>query len=420
MCNANLMKEIALYIHIPWCIKKCPYCDFNSHRTTSTPPFTRYIDALIADFRRQILLFPHLQSLLLSSVFIGGGTPSLCPANEIGRLLVFIFNHLQCVNNIEITLEANPATVESQYFLDYPQSGINRLSIGAQSFCNTTLKRLGRIHCKEDNYRAIELAKKAGFTNVNLDLMYALPGQNVSMAMHDMQATLSCEVEHISYYQLTLEENTLFYRHPPCDMPTEGLAFDIAQQGEQLLTANGYKAYEVSAWTRHPESQCQHNLNYWNFGDYIGIGAGAHGKFTLPEKGQLHIFRTQHSNSPISYMKHIEALENQEELGTLADLPYNLFGSTKCANGMRITKILEDEILFEYMLNRLRLNTPFSTTECHHVTGLKEAHIENKMVAVMKKNLIEKIDNEEFGQHNSYQKTQLGHHFLNDLIWEFH
>lgn len=411
------MREIALYIHMPWCIKKCPYCDFNSHRLPQSHSFSRYIDALIVDIRFQLILFPSLQYCSISSIFIGGGTPSLCPPDEMARLLDFVFTHLNCSETIEVTLEANPATAESQYFRAYRQLGINRLSIGAQSFNDNMLAALGRIHCADENYRTVELARKSGFERINMDIMYALPQQNLVMALADLQAVLSCDIEHISYYELTLEENTAFYRYPPQGLPSHELAYEMNKQGERILHKHGYMAYEVSAWARGELGHCRHNVNYWKFGDYIGIGAGAHGKisvFDLNETslGQQRLFRTQQVNNPESYM------QGMLEKGDLEVMEVKHNG--RYANGMRVSAVSEQELLFEYMLNRLRLTEPFSVFECSNATGLQSACIEDKIQTPLMKNLLEKVDNSCNETTKKYQKTLLGQDFLNELVWEFH
>ncbi len=261
------MKTLALYIHIPWCIQKCPYCDFNSHALKSEAPEQQYVDTLLNDLHQDLSLLNT--SRAVSSIFIGGGTPSLFSAEAIDRLLSGIAQQVPLQQNLEITLEANPGTFESHKFAEYRAIGINRLSIGIQSFNNQHLKLLGRIHSAEEALAAVEIAHQAGFENINLDLMFGLPEQTNEQMLVDVQCAINLQPSHISFYQLTLEPNTYFYKFPP-QLPKDDSIFSGQIQCQQLLAESGYLQYEISAYARN-KAYCQHNLNYWGFGDYLGI-----------------------------------------------------------------------------------------------------------------------------------------------------
>jgi oxygen-independent coproporphyrinogen-3 oxidase len=271
-----VLPPLALYVHLPWCIRKCPYCDFNSYEAGDRAfDDARYVDALLRDLAAEV---PLAQGRVLSSVFIGGGTPSLFSGAAIARLLAGVCQHMNLTESAEVTLEANPGAVEAARFAEYRDAGVNRLSIGVQSFRAEQLRRLGRVHGPEEAVRAIGLARGAGFASFNVDLMYALPDDEPEGALADLHAALEQMPPHLSWYQLTLEPNTAFYRKPP-PLPSEDLVLEIERRGRELLAASGYRRYEVSAYER--AGRCAHNLNYWRFGDYLGIGAGAHGKVTL-------------------------------------------------------------------------------------------------------------------------------------------
>ena len=274
----GVLPPLALYVHIPWCVKKCPYCDFNSHQARGDVPEKAYVEALVADLE---LTLPDVWGRRVYSIFFGGGTPSLFSAAAIETLISAFRARLSLAADCEITLEANPGTFEAEKFRGYREAGVNRLSIGIQSFNPQHLKALGRIHDDKEARRAIEIAKTS-FDNVNLDLMYALPQQTAEEARADVEAALEAGTTHLSFYHLTLEPNTLFYRHPPA-LPDEDASAAMQDMIVAALAARGYAHYETSAWAR-PGRECRHNLNYWRFGDYLGIGAGAHGKLTrLPE-----------------------------------------------------------------------------------------------------------------------------------------
>jgi putative oxygen-independent coproporphyrinogen III oxidase len=291
----SALPPLALYVHLPWCIRKCPYCDFNSYEAGHAGfDDARYVDALLRDLDAEA---PLAQGRALSSVFIGGGTPSLFSAAAIARLLVGVRERLGLGESVEITLEANPGAVDAARFAEYRDAGVNRLSIGVQSFRADQLRRLGRVHGPGEAVRAIELARTAGFASFNVDLMYALPDDELEGSLADLRAALAHEPPHLSWYQLTLEPNTAFHRKPP-PLPAEDLVLEIEGRGRELLEASGYRRYEVSAYER--AGRCAHNLNYWRFGDYLGLGAGAHGKVTLIEEGAIE--RRAKARNPRTYV----------------------------------------------------------------------------------------------------------------------
>nr|MCH9769438.1 radical SAM family heme chaperone HemW [Gammaproteobacteria bacterium] len=285
------MIPLSLYIHIPWCVKKCPYCDFNSHpQRSENLPEADYCQALLVDLQAQQ---SYIQDRPIQSIFIGGGTPSLFSAEAYHKLFTGIHRYAQLDPACEITLEANPGTFEQQRFKNYFQLGINRLSIGIQSFNNAMLKKLGRIHNADEATRAVEIAKQAGFKNINIDLMHGLPEQSTTQALQDLQQGLDLKTSHLSWYQLTLEPNTYFYQHRPA-LPQDELIDKMQTQGQALLHQHGFNQYEVSAFA-HDKQYCLHNLNYWQYGDYLGIGAGAHGKITdLSTKKITRVWSVKH------------------------------------------------------------------------------------------------------------------------------
>ncbi len=318
------LPPLSLYIHIPWCARKCPYCDFNSHAVDDSMPEQSYVDALIRDLENDL---PYAQKRPLQSIFFGGGTPSLFSPQAIGRILQAARRRLEFADNIEITLEANPGTSEQEKFQGYREVGVNRLSIGVQSFNDAQLQRLGRIHSGTEAIRAVELARTAGYDNINLDLMHGLPNQTREEALNDLKLAIELAPEHLSWYQLTIEPNTVFYRQPP-SLPADDVLAAIQEAGQQLLTDSGYRQYEVSAYATHSR-QSRHNLNYWQFGDYIGIGAGAHGKLTLPDQQQ--IIRTRKTRYPLDYLA--------RETGYIAGQ----------------ASIPSEDLALEFMMNALRL-----------------------------------------------------------------
>ncbi|HET8730764.1 MAG TPA: radical SAM family heme chaperone HemW, partial [Moraxellaceae bacterium] len=294
------LPPLSLYIHVPWCVRKCPYCDFNSHAAGAELPETAYVDALLADLRQDLDL-DLVQGREIASIFIGGGTPSLFSPDAYARLFDGLRRELHFASDIEITLEANPGTVEQAKFRGYRALGVNRLSIGVQSFSPEKLAALGRIHGRDEAVRAAEAARGAGFDNFNIDLMHGLPGQSVAEALADVRQALALAPTHLSWYQLTIEPNTVFYRDPPV-LPEDDTLWSIQEEGQTLLAEGGYRQYEVSAYAR-PERECRHNRNYWMFGDYLALGAGAHGKVTRPASalGQGGVWRYAKTRLPRDY-----------------------------------------------------------------------------------------------------------------------
>lgn len=332
---------LSLYIHFPWCVAKCPYCDFNSHALNGALPEDRYVDALIADLELDL---PRVWGRTVSSIFMGGGTPSLFSAAAMDRLLSAVRARLNLAPGAEITLEANPGTVEHDRFEAYREAGINRISLGIQSFNDRHLKRLGRIHSGGEAERAIAAVLDAGFNNFNLDLMWALPEQSVDEALDDLERALAFQPPHLSHYQLTIEPNTVFAARPPV-LPDEDQAWDVQQACAERLSSAGFHAYEISAWAQ-PGAISRHNLNYWRFGDYLGIGAGAHGKITLPAEAR--ILRTRRKSHPRPYLNALEDLSFIAEERSVESA----------------------DRIFEYFLNRLRLREPFDLSEFETRTGL--------------------------------------------------
>ena len=333
---------LSLYVHFPWCERKCPYCDFNSHAVRDELPEQAYIDALLKDLEQEL---PAVWGRTVHSVFLGGGTPSLFSPEAIDRLLSGVRARLPLHPQAEITLEANPGSSEQACFAGYRSAGVNRLSIGIQSFNDARLQALGRIHNAGEALGAAQAARAAGFDNLNLDLMYGLPGQDVEQAMADLATATGLQPAHLSWYQLTLEPNTLFHSQPP-PLPDEEQLWDIQEQGRSLLGAQGYTQYEVSAWAQAGR-QCRHNLNYWRFGDYIGIGAGAHGKITDGGRGVIQ--RRWKKRHPQDYLAGA--------------------GREGCIEGQR--QLDAKAALFEFALNRLRLREGFSLEEFSASSGLE-------------------------------------------------
>lgn len=289
------LPPLSLYIHVPWCVRKCPYCDFNSHKAGETLPEKDYVAALLDDLDRDL---PWVQGRKIESIFIGGGTPSLLSVNAYETLFLGLKKRLTFADQIEITLEANPGTFEAEKFKGYRQLGINRLSIGIQSFRDEQLKALGRIHSADEAINAVKMAKDAGFDNFNLDLMHGLPDQTLDMALADIQQAMDLSPTHLSWYQLTIEPNTEYFKYPP-KLPEDETLWAIQEAGQKLLAEHGFKQYEISAYSQ-PNKQARHNLNYWQFGDYLGIGAGAHGKITIPTTGE--VLRTAKTRLPKDYL----------------------------------------------------------------------------------------------------------------------
>ena len=355
MFNFTATPPLSLYIHIPWCVRKCPYCDFNSHEVRDEIPEAAYIDALIADLEQDL---PAVWGRTVETVFFGGGTPSLFSPEGIDRLLADVRARIPLKPEAEITLEANPGTVDHARFKGFREAGINRLSIGIQSFQPDLLKKIGRIHSDTEAITAVEAAHQAGFKNFNLDLMFGLPGQTQKQALQDLQMARDLEPAHISWYELTIEPNTWFHRHPP-QRPDDDTLWEMQQAGRTLLEAAGYQRYEVSAYGR-AQQQCRHNMNYWQFGDYLGIGAGAHAK--ISDAATQGITRTAKQRHPRNYLD-------------------NAHTNARISSSRRITPA---DALLEFAMNALRLDRGFSPAAFTAATGLSYTRIEsivNKGVA---------------------------------------
>jgi oxygen-independent coproporphyrinogen-3 oxidase len=365
---------------MPWCVRKCPYCDFNSHQLKSAQPDSGYIDALIRDLDTES---PLLAGRSIDSIFFGGGTPSLFHPEDFQRLLQALRQRIDVSEDVEITLEANPGTIERGRFSGYRDAGINRVSLGAQTFAPRALELLGRIHTADDTHLAVQELRAAGLGNFNLDLMYSLPQQTLDEALADVNTACELNPAHISYYQLTLEPGTVFHARPPV-LPDEETAWQIQTEGQRLLAVAGYVQYEVSAYAREG-AQCRHNLNYWRFGDYLGLGAGAHGKLSIAVPGQ--ILRTAKPKQPRDYQK--SAREASTAFGersfiATADLP------------------------FEFMLNALRLNEGFASQDFRYRTGLPLDSVEPALERAQQRGLLE-------ARAGGWRPTALGRRFLNDL-----
>ena len=375
---------LSLYVHLPWCVRKCPYCDFNSHEAKGALPFAAYVDALIADLDLDL---PLVWGRTVHTVFFGGGTPSLFPPEAIDAFLQAASARLRFAPNLEITLETNPGTAEHGRFDRYRAAGVNRLSFGIQSFDDACLQRLGRIHDSAQAEIAVKLAQDAGFDNFNLDLMYALPGQTLAMAAYDIERALALQPTHISHYQLTLEPNTLFAAKPPAGIPDDDASWDIQEHCQAMLAAAGHAQYEVSAYAR-PGRQCAHNLNYWHFGDYLGIGAGAHGKLTLgSEQSILRRWKVKH---PAAYLA--------------------TAGTTAAIGGDE--RIEPAQRPFDYMLNALRLVDGFALAEFEARTGLAVDAIDAELHTASARGWIVR-------DHGRIVPTELGRRFTNDVIGLF-
>jgi oxygen-independent coproporphyrinogen-3 oxidase len=380
MFNFTALPPLSLYIHVPWCVRKCPYCDFNSHTSPQQIPENDYVDALIRDLEQEV---PLVWGRSVQTIFIGGGTPSLLSAEAYDRLFSAIRALLPLHPNAEITLEANPGTVEAERFRDYFAVGINRLSIGIQSFDNDALTRLGRIHDSGQAIRAVEAAQKAGYDNFNLDLMFGLPGQDENKARVDVDTAISLQPSHISYYQLTIEPNTLFHAHPPT-LPEDDPIYDWQLANQARLAEAGYLQYETSAYAKAGR-QCRHNLNYWQFGDYLGIGAGAHGKIS--------------SAAPQQINRRIKQKQPQAFIDTA--------GSEHCL--LENVLVDKNEVGFEFMLNAMRLLDGVATPLFQQHTGVPISTIKQPLQQAEELGLI---------QHDIHRirPTEKGQRYLNSLI----
>lgn len=365
---------------MPWCVRKCPYCDFNSHAAPERVPQAQYIDALLDDLRNDVAA---VQGRALTSIFFGGGTPSLFSPDQIGRLLDGVRRQIPFDSSIEITLEANPGTIERGRFAGYRDAGVNRVSLGAQSFNEEQLSLLGRIHGADDIRRAVEELRQAGLDNFNLDLMYGLPAQSVSQALHDLESALALEPAHVSHYQLTLEPGTVFYHRPP-PLPDPDDCWQMQVESQKLLAARGYEQYEVSAYARAGR-RSRHNLNYWQFGDYIGIGAGAHGKLTRLDSGG-NIERTARVKQPREYLARVaDQRVSERRLVPVEDVP------------------------FEFMLNGLRLLEGFDVRDFESRTGLAFDVLGATTSEARRKGLLTQ------DAPHRWRATVTGQRFLNDL-----
>jgi putative oxygen-independent coproporphyrinogen III oxidase len=374
------LPPLSLYVHIPWCIKKCPYCDFNSHAAKADLPESAYIDALLNDLAFDLERYAITRPI--HSIFIGGGTPSLFSPESIDRLITGIKQRVTVEENLEITLEANPGTFESTKFKEFKSLGINRLSIGVQSFNDGLLTKLGRVHSGKEAVKAAEIAHSAGLTNFNLDLMFGLPGANPGDSEKDVTTAIQLKPAHISFYQLTLEPNTWFHKFPP-KLPDDEFIFTTQKNCQGLLSDNGYQQYEISAYSQ-PDRECYHNVNYWQFGDYLGIGAGAHGKITeaLPNR----ITRSFKAKSPELY------LQNPSQSGKQT--------------------IAIHELPLEFIMNQLRLRSGFTLGHYQSMTGLAASTLQPALSDCQKQGLIT-LEN------GYYACTDKGWDFLDTVLGKF-
>ena len=375
-------------MHIPWCVRKCPYCDFNSHTNNGDAlPENDYVDALLADLATEASS-EKLQGRQLVSIFFGGGTPSLFSAAAIARILDGAEQLIDFAPAIEITLEANPGTIEQQKFKGFRAAGVNRLSIGIQSFNDAHLKRLGRIHNGAEALSAIGIARQAGFDNINLDLMHGLPEQTPEQAIADLQQAIDLQPEHLSWYQLTIEPNTAFHSHPPL-LPVENTLERIQNRGHKLLDSAGFSAYEISAYAR-PQRQSQHNCNYWQFGDYFGIGAGAHGKIT--DVNEQKILRTRKTRQPNDYLSRLST------------------GNDYLAEQFSLQAA---ELPLEFLMNALRLKQGVPTALFTERTAIHLETIATHWQTLEAKRLVEPLST------GWLRCTALGHRFLDSILAEF-
>jgi oxygen-independent coproporphyrinogen-3 oxidase len=373
------LPPLSLYIHVPWCVRKCPYCDFNSHEAASDIPETEYIQALLNDLEQDL---HWVQGRPIESIFFGGGTPSLLSARAYETLFTGLTEKLTFSPDIEITLEANPGTFEADKFKAYRQLGINRLSMGIQSFQPEHLKRLGRVHDRAQALAAIETAINAGFSNFNLDLMHGLPDQTPEQALDDLNTALSFQPPHLSWYQLTIEPNTEFYKRPPV-LPEDDTLWDIQEQGQERLAQAGLSQYEISAYSL-PDKQARHNINYWRFGDYLGIGAGAHGKITTSGPQGLTIIRTRKTRLPKDYL-------NTEKRFLAGQ-----------------DRIAPEDTALECMMNALRLHEGIPVSDFEARTGMTLSSIETPLGKARSLGLIE-CD-------TAIRASERGQQYLNELL----
>ena len=380
MFNFTATPPLSLYIHIPWCVHKCPYCDFNSHEVRGEVPEERYITALIADLEQDL---PAVWGRTVESLFIGGGTPSLFSAHGIARLLSEIRARIPLKPGVEITLEANPGTVDQARFAGFREAGINRLSMGIQSFQDELLALIGRIHDGTEARAAVAAAHRAGFENINLDLMFGLPAQTTAQALQDLRAAVDLQPAHISFYELTIEPNTRFYRQPP-QRPDDDTLWEMQTAGRSLLDDAGYQRYEVSAYAQ-PGRQCRHNLNYWQFGDYLGIGAGAHAK--ISNAATQTITRTSKVKHPRAYL---DAASSDAHIGSHHELSV-------------------DDVILEFAMNSLRLDSGFTRSSFTAATSLPYAVIETQVHTAIEHQLLT-------DDNDIIKATAKGQRYLNELL----
>jgi putative oxygen-independent coproporphyrinogen III oxidase len=378
---ALLPPPLSLYVHIPWCVKKCPYCDFNSHAQKDALPIDDYIAALVNDLDQDL---PLVWGRSIHSVFFGGGTPSLFPPDAIEKILDACRARLRFAPNAEITMECNPGTAEHGRFEHYLNAGVNRLSFGIQSFNDDCLKALGRIHDSQEAEAAVKMAHDAGYENVNLDLMFALPGQTLAMARQDVERAMALSPTHISYYHLTLEPNTIFAAKPPANLPDEDAAWTLQEQGQAIIADHGFTQYEISAYAKK-DRQCAHNMNYWRYGDYLGIGAGAHGKISSGASGD--ILRRWKLKNPRDYLQYAAS---EQRIGGDEQVTF-------------------DNRPFDYMLNALRLSEGFAIKDFEVRTGLDRTTIDKKLSHAKLMGWLEEFD-------GRIKPTELGHRFSNDVM----
>lgn len=378
--SASALPPLSLYVHIPWCVRKCPYCDFNSHEAPEEIPEAEYLGSLLADMERDAELAGGRP---LQSVFFGGGTPSLFSPEGIAAILERAAQLIGFADGAEITLEANPGTVEQQRFAGFREAGINRLSIGIQSLHDAQLKALGRIHNRDEALRAVDAARCAGFERMNLDVMHGLPGQSVEQALDDLRQVIALDPGHISWYQLTIEQNTLFYRQPP-RLPDAEVLADIEERGWDLLAQAGYQQYEISAYSKAGQ-QSRHNRNYWEFGDYLGVGAGAHGKIT--DAADHSVWRSRKTRLPTHYMA--------------GSGPVNLWSAVPAG-----------ELPLEFMMNVLRLTEGVNSAIYPARTGLTADTLQPQLERLRSRGLME-------ANPARLATTELGRRFLNDVLEAF-
>lgn len=376
------LPPLSLYIHIPWCQRKCPYCDFNSHELRDNLPEADYIDALLRDLEQDL---GYVQGRPLLSIFIGGGTPSLLSGDALRQLLEGVTQRVAVEADAEITLEANPGSAEAARFSDFVSAGVNRISLGIQSFDNQLLQALGRVHDSDQALAAIEMARSVGLKSFNIDLMHGLPGQSLESAEADLQTAIGYRPPHLSWYQLTIEPNTEYYKRPPV-LPDESILGDIQDRGETLLAREGLESYEVSAYARQGHD-CKHNLNYWQFGDYIGIGAGAHSKLTLAARGQVERFAKRRQ-------------------------PEEYLSADPTALHVQSRKLSATDLIGEFMLNALRLDDGFDLQTFTRHTGLAVAVLDEKLTGLQEQGLLELVD-------GRVQTSVRGRRFLDTVIAEF-